>query len=163
MLMIVQVVMTDYPSEVVLGNLRQNAKRNIPHEFSDRYHIEGHEWGDLTSPFALKYMHSFTRILAADCYWMQSQHVNLARSMLHFLTQEPEGRIFMTSGFHTGRAKLAAFFDVAIEEGLEVEDIFEEDADGVKREWANEKDGGRENPTERKRWLVVARLRRRVR
>lgn len=50
---------------------------------------------------------------------------------------------------------------MAEEEGLYVEEIYEEDADGVRREWAKEKDGGTENVTERKRWLTIARLRRR--
>lgn len=56
---------------------------------------------------------------------------------------------------------LQAFFDVAEKEGLYVEEIYEEDADGVTREWAKEKDGGRGNVIERKRWITVARLQRR--
>ena len=80
--------------------------------------------------------------------------------MLHFLSNEPASRVFAIGGFHTGRAKLAAFFDVAVEEGLQIEEIFEEDADGRRRPWEKVRDGGRENPTERKRWLVIAVLRR---
>lgn len=105
--------------------------------------------------------HRFTRIVAADCYWMTGQHLNLVQSMLHFLTLEREGRVFLVAGFHTGRAKLASFFDVAIEEGLEVEQIYEEDVEGERRKWKNERDGGAENHTERKRWLVIAQLKRR--
>ena len=153
--------MTDYPAPAVINNIRRNALKNIPVELENRYRIEGHEWGVMSSHFAVGSRHRFTRILAADCYWMPLQHANLVKSMLHFLTLEPEGRILACGGFHTGRANLAAFFDVAEEQGLEVEEIYEEDSAGVKREWKKERDGGAENHTERKRWLVIAMLKRR--
>ena len=80
--------------------------------------------------------------------------------MLHFLTHDADGRVFIVAGFHTGRARLASFFDIAVEEGLQIEEIYEEDVEGKRREWMKEQDKGRENVTERKRWLVVARLKR---
>lgn len=79
---------------------------------------------------------------------------------MHFLTDDSDGRISVVAGFHTGRARLAAFFDIAVEEGLRIEEIYEEDVEGRRREWMKERDGGKENVTERKRWLVVARLKR---
>ena len=61
----------------------------------------------------------------------------------------------------TGRAKVVPFFEEVVpQQGLEVEDIYEMDADGARRPWATERDGGTENIGERKKWLVVARLRR---
>lgn len=64
-------------------------------------------------------------------------------------------------GFHTGRVKIASFFEEIVpESGLEVEDIFEMDATGRRREWRPARDGGREDIGERKKWLVLARLRR---
>lgn len=80
--------------------------------------------------------------------------------MMHFLTMDPGGRIMVTSGFHTGRANLANFFDTAVEMGLVIEDIYEEDVSGVRQEWNKERDGRKEDVTGRKRWLVVARLKR---
>ena len=156
-----KVVTTDYPAPVVLANIAHNAKRNVPLKLESRYRIQGHEWGDLTSPFALDNAHRFKRVLAADCYWMPSPHLNLARSMLHFLTLESEGRVFAVAGFHTGRATLASFFDVAADEGLAIEEIYEEDAEGMRSEWVKERDGGTEDHGERKKWLVIARLKRR--
>lgn len=82
--------------------------------------------------------------------------------MLHYLIDDKCARAFVVAGFHTGRARLAAFFEVAIQEGLEIEEIYEEDVEGVRREWCEERDGGTENTTERKRWLVIARLRRSI-
>lgn len=146
----------------MLANIRQNAERNIPASFSDVYSVAGHEWGDLTSPFALRYKHKFTRVLAADCYWMSAQHLNLVRSMLHFLSLGCEGRVFAIAGFHTGRARVAGFFDTAIQEDLEIEEIYEQDADGGTREWKAQRCALEEDLGWEKRWLVVARLRRRL-
>lgn len=84
--------------------------------------------------------------------------------MLYFLADTPNARILCIAGFHTGRAKVAPFFEeVVSQQGLEVEEIYEMDADGGRRPWAKERDGGAENIGERKKWLVVARLRRAVR
>lgn len=77
------------------------------------------------------------------------------------MTLDPGGRALVVAGFHTGRATLAAFFDICVEQGLEVEEIYEEDVNGVKKEWVRElRDGSTENVTERKQWLVIARLKR---
>ncbi len=65
------------------------------------------------------------------------------------------------AGFHTGREKLVDFFDVAKREGLEMAEIFEQDVEGVKREWRRHFDARKENPTTEKRWVVVAKLKRR--
>ncbi|KAF2172078.1 hypothetical protein M409DRAFT_62894 [Zasmidium cellare ATCC 36951] len=157
-----EVFITDYPSDVLLENIRRNVKKAIPDDLRSKYHIQGYEWGDVTSPFAHANEHSFTRILAADCYWMPHEHENLVKSMLHMLSLEPSARIFSIAGFHTGRAKLALFFQEAVSQGLGVESIYEEDAEGNRREWMEERDGGTENVTERKRWLVIAILKRRL-
>jgi hypothetical protein len=84
--------------------------------------------------------------------------------MLHFLSPSPESRVLCIGAFHTGRAKLAMFFEETVPAvGLEVEDIYEMDADGRRRPWAKERDGGAENVGERNKWLAVVRLRRAVR
>lgn len=64
-------------------------------------------------------------------------------------------------GFHTGRPKVAAFFDEAAlaAANLAIEAIWERDCDDHERPWCA--DRGIEDVTERKRWLVVAILRRR--
>jgi len=124
--------------------------------------IEGHEWGNFKTSFAIANGHHFSRIIAADCFWMTEQHVSLAKSMLHFLSLRPEARVFAIAGFHTGRGKVAAFFDVAAQEGLQIEEIYEENNEGQRREWLIERDGGIEDHTNRKKWLVIARLKRNI-
>lgn len=155
-----QVVITDYPTTVLLDNIRRNTRKTIPDDFKNKYQVEGYEWGDTSSPFAIANAHSFTRILAADCYWMPHEHENLVNSMFHMLSTDDDARIFSIAGFHTGRAKLALFFREAVTHGLDIESIYEEDAEGNRRAWAEERDGGTENVTERKKWLVIAILKR---
>ncbi|KAF2275532.1 uncharacterized protein EI97DRAFT_77559 [Westerdykella ornata] len=155
------VAISDYPAPPILDAIKTNVTKNIPNNIKPSVTIEGHKWGDLSTPFAQQHAHSFTRILAADCYWMPHEHDNLARSMTHFLSESPEARVLCIGGFHTGRAKIAGFFEEAVPEaGLEVEEIFEMDATGQRREWRPVRDGGREDIGERKKWLVLARLRR---
>lgn len=156
-----EVVISDYPAREVLSNLSSNVRVNIPSDFSPRPRVQGHSWGELNDEFSVSGKGNFTRVLSADCLWMPWQHQNLARSMLHFLSDEPNARVYVLAGFHTGRAKLAPFFEVAEEEGLEVDGIQEIDVAGNMRPWTKEREGGREDVTERKRWLVVAKLKRR--
>ncbi len=117
--------------------------------------------------FPASHAQYFTRILLADCLWMPSQHVNLHRSIAHFLS--PSGYAIVVAGFHTGRAKMTPFFDPEAlgAAGLEVLSIVERDAVGREREWRCKELGdsgeGREDLSERKRWLVVAVLRLRLR
>jgi nicotinamide N-methyltransferase len=55
---------------------------------------------------------------------------------------------------------MAPFFEVvAPKRGLQVEDIYEMDGGGKRREWSSKRSGV-EDIGERNKWLVVARLRR---
>lgn len=123
-------------------------------------HVCSHKWGDLTDRLAQSHAEHFTRIIAADCLWMVGEHESLVESMLHFLSHDEDAQVWVIAGFHTGRAKLAMFFDTAVEMGLEISQIYERDVEGHERAWKRERDGGREDVTERKRWLVVAILKR---
>lgn len=153
-------MISDYPAKVILDNVRKNLAQNQHLLKQPGPVVQGHEWGVFDDDFATANKHHFTRVLAADCFWMPQVHEELTQSMLHFLSPEPSARVFAIGGFHTGRVKLAAFFDTAISLGLEVEDIYEEDADGIRRPWDKERDGGREDHTGRKKWLTIAILRR---
>ncbi|OSS52069.1 hypothetical protein B5807_03503 [Epicoccum nigrum] len=156
-----EVAITDYPAPPILEAIKANVSANLKEPLRARVTVEGHLWGDISSDFATANAHKYTRVLAADCLWMLGEHENLARSMLHFLADTPSARVLCIAGFHTGRAKVVPFFEEVVpQQGLEVEDIYEMDADGARRPWATERDGGTENIGERKKWLVVARLRR---
>ena len=151
-----EVLVTDYPSRDILGTIEENVNANIPAHLRDRVQVQGHEWGELDGEFAREYAGYFTRILCADCLWMDGQHESLMRSMLHFLALGDEGaRVWVIAGFHTGREKIAKFFDVVRREGLVVEDIWECDDEGNQRAW-EEMRKGLGDVEERQRWLVVA-------
>ncbi|KAL7930596.1 hypothetical protein V8C35DRAFT_312431 [Trichoderma chlorosporum] len=172
------VVVTDYPAPAVMKTLRENVARNIKPDLAPTGKsslvttsilVDGHEWGVFdspspsdaaASPFPSSHAHLSDRLFVADCLWMPWQHANLRRSIGHFLRRTASARAWVVAGFHTGRAKMAGFFDAAAlrdEAGVEVERMWERDCDGVEREW----DARREDDvTERKRWLVVCVLKR---
>lgn len=201
------VFITDYPAPDVMETLRANVQRNVTQPSSSdssssseakptptstaptsslsipvaKLEVEGHSWGELSTPFALANRHSFDRVMVCDCLWMPWQHANLMRSIEWFLADNGDARAWVVAGFHTGRQKMRDFFkvdeegclSVANEDGkentkpgeandargrLEIESIWERDCDGEEREWVW--DRGVEDVTERKRWLVVAILRR---
>lgn len=157
------VTITDHPSSPALsGAIAFNTTHNLP---PTRTHthiaIAPHEWGTLdTDPWAVSQKGSYTRIIAADCFWMRSQHENLVRSMRWFLT--PGGKVWIVAGFHTGRAIVAGFFETAVQQGgFVVEEIYERDLNGqhedggeVRREWKAVRED--EGPENRKRWCVIA-------
>jgi hypothetical protein len=169
------VTVTDYPAPAVMKTLRDNVIRNIKPDFAPEGKssnvtssilIEGHEWGVFDTPsspssaFPTSHAHASDRLFVADCLWMPWQHANLRRSIDYFLKKTDSARAWVIAGFHTGRAKMAGFYDAEAlreEGGVEVERMWERDCDGVEREWDAERE---DDITERKRWLVVAVLKR---
>uniref|UniRef100_A0A8H7KER3 Nicotinamide N-methyltransferase n=1 Tax=Bionectria ochroleuca TaxID=29856 RepID=A0A8H7KER3_BIOOC len=124
--------------------------------------VLGHEWGTFPEGDGVSgKRHAFDRVLICDCLWMPWQHGNLQRSVDFLLKQTAEARCWVVAGFHTGRAKMAGFFDeeaLREEAGCEIEKIWEQDCDGKQRKWV--KDKAEEDSGTRKRWLVVAVLKR---
>ena len=155
-----EVVLSDYPSPAILANTRLNVEGNVPKDQRHKLTVQGHEWGVLTDHFSKTHANHFSRILCADCLWMDGEHYGLAQSMEHFLSGGGEARVWVMAGFHTGRAKLVSFFDIAAQAGLETEHIWERDADGNEREWVRERGGREEDATGRNKWLVIAILKR---
>lgn len=151
-----ETVLSDYPSQKILANLSTNVEKNISQDAQKRVTVQGHEWGVLSDEFSKTHASHFTRILCADCLWMDGEHYGLAQSIAHFLSTEEHAMAWVIAGFHTGRPKLAAFFDIATQAGLETEQIWERDADGNEREWAREREDKEKN-----RWMIVAILKRR--
>lgn len=152
----------DFSRSAIMNQAEPDEQASYTTEMRARTAVYGHQWGVLDDSFAESHARRYTRVLAADCLWMPHEHENLARSMLHFLSDSPDARVYVIAGFHTGRAKVAPFFEETVPEvGLEVESIYEMNAEGTRRAWAMERDGGREDVTERKKWCMLARLRRR--
>ena len=171
----VETVITDYPAAEVLQNIQSNIKKNVEGKSWQGQgiscHAKGHVWGQVgeaidmgvesrsvEDTFTIEGKGGFDRILVADCLWMPWQHQNLMKSIRWFMA--PDARAWVVAGFHTGRAKMQGFYDeeMLAAQGLEIEMIWERDADDNERSWV--RDRGIEDPTARKRWLVIAVLKR---
>ncbi|CAI7580053.1 unnamed protein product [Penicillium bialowiezense] len=158
------VAATDHPSSPALsGAITHNIEHNLPQTVKGAVSMYPHEWGVLDDAFSTQNKGSFSRIVAADCFWMRSQHENLARTMQWFLS--PGGKVWVVAGFHTGRAIVAGFFETALENGFVIERIFErdlverlEDGGEIRRDWVPFREG--EGVENQKRWCVVAVLKR---
>ncbi|KAJ5789701.1 uncharacterized protein N7518_006712 [Penicillium psychrosexuale] len=163
-----KVVATDHPSSPALSgaiafNVEYNLAKRSP-TVVKAVSVYPHQWGLLDDSFSAANKGAFTRIVAADCYWMRSQHENLVRTMQWFLS--PGGKVWVVSGFHTGRAIVAGFFETALGNGFVIERIYErdliarsEDGGEIRREWVPIREGeGMEN---QRRWCVIAVLKRR--
>ncbi|KAF2721175.1 hypothetical protein K431DRAFT_224728 [Polychaeton citri CBS 116435] len=155
-----ETVISDYPDPTALQTILQNTSKALSIRPRSNYSVQGHIWGELDRGLALSHNHHFTRVLAADCCWEAGQHSKLVDSMMHFLAFEPSARVYAVMGFHSGRADVAAFLDVARKAGLETEHIYEEDVELKRREWVRRDDGGRKDASEWRKWLVIARLKR---
>lgn len=165
-----RVLVTDYASSAVLEALRTNTERNVRPELAppgvvvpppSEVLVRGHGWGGELPDDTPSHQHAYDRVFVCDCLWMPPQHGNLMRSVSMLLKRGPSARAFIVAGFHTGRAGMAGFFDAEALRcvgGLEVERIWERDCDGVERAW--DPHAEEEDSTARKRWLVVAVLRR---
>lgn len=153
-------IISDYPAPGLLANVEANIKGNVPLELRRQVSGQAHQWGALTDKFSATHGRRLTRILAADCLWISGEHLHLVQSMLHFLSYEPSARVWVVAGFHTGRSTVARFLDVALDAGLEIEEIWEQDVDGHQREWIQETESTNEGSIELRKWLVVAIFRR---
>lgn len=173
------VVLTDYPAREILRNIGDNVARNVQGKVREgralRASVVGHEWGvvgddagaavdgdgvgEAAVADLVQQRGAFDRVLVADCLWMPWAHRALMRSICWFMSEQG-GRAWVVAGFHSGRAKMATFFDATVlaEEGLEIEMIWERDAEEKERSWSA--DRGVEDVTARKRWLVIAVLKR---
>ncbi|KAI0124359.1 hypothetical protein BJ170DRAFT_81300 [Xylariales sp. AK1849] len=158
------VLVTDYPAPPIMEVLHKNIVHNTQPSFSptktvsDSISVQGHAWGVLNTPFALGHQGKFDRLFVCDCLWMPWQHASLQRSIAWFMKDDAEARAWIVAGFHTGRHNMCEFFKekALADVGLEVEQIWERDCDGEEREWQTV----REDDSLRKRWLVVATLKR---
>ncbi|KAK6331143.1 hypothetical protein TWF696_003212 [Orbilia brochopaga] len=148
------VVITDYPALEILANITANINLNADRlATSTSPKVYGHTWGALSEPVAQRFQHAFTRIIAADTLWMDWEHENLIASIIHFLADVADARAVVVAGLHTGRRKVANFWDLAVKDGLEIESIKERNVEGVEREYLP--DRGVEDSSERNRWLII--------
>jgi nicotinamide N-methyltransferase len=152
-----EVVASDYPDSKLLANTRANVVANVPKGSAGRVSVKEHLWGCVDDRLGRENEHGFDVVVAAGCLWLEEQHVNIARSMAHFLKQDPDAVVYVVSGFFLGREKLEDFFQVAFEEGLNVLSMFEQDALGERRDCYVDCPDSKEETLQRG-WLMVAQM-----
>jgi EEF1A N-terminal glycine/lysine methyltransferase len=164
-----EVCVTDHPSspalssKTIVTNVQASfelAKTRNPNPI---FSVEAHEWGLITDPFSKAKQNRYTRVIAADCLWMSSQHRNLVQSIAHFLCKEsPNACALVVAGFHTGNNIVADFFKQFqtlkgrdnIAEELSVAEIYESDMNSERRPWQESR--ANENREDAKRCCVIA-------
>ena len=152
-----QIFISDFPAPKILSNIQDNIDINVPSNLHSKISVSGHEWGSTTDKLVTGHAYSFTRIIACDTLWLDGEHEALAKSMRHFLSSDARARVWVVAGWHTGKKKVAGFFETArLRTRLVPEWIKEVDTDFVTREWRPPEEGEVEVEGERNRWMVVA-------
>lgn len=125
-----RVVLTDYPDQLILENLRRNVDFAMPPSLpavhlsevpntSDnsarpRIHVHGLEWGNAEQEAkvlsATEQRQGFDIVLAADVLWISSAHSSLIQSIRTLLRHCATARCILVAGFHTGRPAVRRFF-----------------------------------------------------
>ncbi|ETW05819.1 hypothetical protein H310_03497 [Aphanomyces invadans] len=115
-------VMTDYPADVLLQNIRANVERNQALLNNGLPVVVGHLWGsDVTDVVVHSQHHTgdpsnpsprFDVAIVAECLWMHREHHNLAKSIDECLA--PNGTAFICFSHHVPGVEHCdlAFFDV---------------------------------------------------
>ena len=154
------VYLSDYPSPPILETIKVNVRNNLDADLRRRTTVQGHKWGETTDEFSHSHAGYFTRILCADCIWMLDQHANMLSSLQHLLAPTDDSRIWVVAGFHTGRHIVVMFFEAAKQAGFECERIWEQDHEGNTQPWRLNPWDNRDDIEERRKWLVIASLKR---
>ncbi|KAK0254423.1 Protein N-terminal and lysine N-methyltransferase efm7 [Friedmanniomyces endolithicus] len=130
------VVVTDYPEEALVENLRVNIRQNC-HE-QHNIHAEGYLWGADISPLTRylsddKSSAGFDVLILADLLFNHSEHAKLLSTVQQTLQKSPDAQalVFFTPYRPWLFDKDMAFFDLARKGGFEVERIFEKIMDKV--------------------------------
>ncbi|CAE6441751.1 unnamed protein product [Rhizoctonia solani] len=143
-----RVVLSDYPDEGILQQLRENATANRGAS-RVQVDVQGHAWG---SSMGLK--DKFDVVLAADVLWMENMHEALCDTLDRVLA--PSGKVHIVAGLHTGRHVITSFLSTAKKHHLEPAELYQIQITdpSVRHEWTDYIQG--ESMHQRRGWLAVA-------
>ncbi|WVR07546.1 hypothetical protein IAU60_004588 [Kwoniella sp. DSM 27419] len=130
-----QTVITDYPDNDLVENMRFNADVNVPGNLRDNVDIVGHLWGhDVRHLMARTEDNGFDLLILSDLVFNHSQHDALIKSVNSTLNDKPDSCILVFFTHH--RPHLAdadnAFFPRLAESGGERGWVYQK----VVEEWA---------------------------
>lgn len=118
------VVVTDYPDDIILGNLRSTVERNEKHFRPPCVvHCQGYEWGkDASSLLHLSENPDGSRgydvVIMSDLLHFHSSHDALIHSLSSLLAKTPSARVYVAAGTYTTRAVCENFLDMGSHIGL---------------------------------------------
>lgn len=112
-----EVVVSDYPDDIIIKNLEFNRKKNIPESHINNLTVVGHAWGkdiEQLKPTG-KEFEPFDIILCSDTLWMPDQHINLLQTLSKCLSRckkdnETPSTVYFFCGIHTGFITVDHFF-----------------------------------------------------
>lgn len=121
------VVATDYPDPQLVRTLAQNIKYNCA---ETNCCAAPYAWGtDPNSLFSMNNLDEphigFDIILAADTLWNSDSHLNFVDSLQQTLRKDPDSRIHIVTGLHTGRYTIDSFLRTVVEAGFCVVEVVE--------------------------------------
>ena len=116
------VAATDYDNDTLLAALRHNTRRNLESNGAHAPFVAmGQTWGHSCEDVLDWLPRSSARydaVLLADCMWDQFSHDDLLKTVSSLLARTSEARVYVVSGFHTGRGKVVHFLRRAARVGL---------------------------------------------
>lgn len=116
------VAATDYDNDTLIAALRHNTRRNLEsHGAHAPFVAMGQTWGRSCEDVLDWLPRSSTLydvVLLADCMWDQFSHDDLLKTVSDVLARTSGARVYVVSGFHTGRGKVVHFIRRAARFGL---------------------------------------------
>ncbi|KAI6043999.1 hypothetical protein EDC04DRAFT_501260 [Pisolithus marmoratus] len=118
------VVVTDYPDDIILGNLRSTVERNEQYFCPPCVvHCQGYEWGkDSSSLLRLSEGPDVSRgydvVIMSDLLHFHSSHDALIHSLSSLLAKTPSARVYVAAGKYTTPSVCQNFLDIGSRIGL---------------------------------------------
>lgn len=122
------VVLTEYPDEDILANVKRNIERNAHLRSPDCQCVaKGFEWGE--DPSDLLKDGPYDVVVASDLLHFGDSHEKLLQSITSFLARKQGARVLMPAGRYTKEAVCQKFLDQAMSAGLEFTEQFDDVTD----------------------------------
>ncbi|KAF9010213.1 hypothetical protein BDQ17DRAFT_1347756 [Cyathus striatus] len=121
------IVVTDYPDDGILGNLKRNVERNRVHfERSVRVELEGYDWGTDTTHL-LKMLPTgatgYDTLILSDLVHFHSSHQSLVSSITALLANSPSSRVHIGAGVYTNAEVCDNFLSLGRQANLVFDEI----------------------------------------
>jgi len=130
-----RVVISDYPDEIILGNLRKNVERNTVHRSPGcEVSCVGYEWGTDVKPLLALVPElddqtkrhnrklGFDALILSDLLHFRSSHSDLIYSMTHCLMRARTSRVYVSAGTYTSAEICSNFLLESEQAGLQWEE-----------------------------------------